>query len=247
MNNVKLFCFPFGGGSSTFYFNWEKYLNKNIVLRPVELKARGTRSAEPNYNSIDDAVDDVFNIIKKDLRKGPYAFFGHSLGGIIAFELAYKIKKESFPYPHHIFISGRGAPHRPWHEVDKFYLLPEKEFREKIATLGGIPEELYEVPELLDMVFTLLRGDCRVAETYSFVEKNAPLECGITIISAVNDEPTPDDIAAWEMHAGETCDFHSFEGGHFFLKNKTENVVNIINDKLGELFSHVPGSQWNGS
>lgn len=235
MNIVKLFCFPYGGGSATIYHDWKKYLSKNIELHPVELAARGSRMRDPNYDSIDEAADDVLKIIRNDLEIAPYAFFGHSLGSMIAFELAYKIRKEGLPYPIHIFFAGRGAPHMPWHEKKKYYKLQEDEFRKEVMALGGIPKEFLEVPEFMDMLFTLLRGDYKIAETYSFIEKDAPLDCGITLLNATNDEASREDIEAWKVHAGKECNVHYFEGGHFFLREETEKILDIINATL----SHV--------
>ena len=143
-----------------------------------------------------------------------------------------KIKSENLPVPIHIFFAGRGAPHRPWHKEKKFHKLPEDNFRREVMELGGIPKELLEEPELLDMIFTLLRGDYKIAEMYSYIEKNAPLDCNITILSAVNDEASREDIEAWKPHTREKCEIHYFEGGHFFLREEKEKVVNIINDKL---------------
>ena len=91
MKKIKLFCFPYAGGSAAAYNKWRQYLDKHIELRPVELAGRGRRIYDPLYQSIEEAVDDVYQLISPELAKGPYAFFGHSMGGIIAYELAYKI------------------------------------------------------------------------------------------------------------------------------------------------------------
>jgi len=235
MNVIKLFCFPYGGGSATIYFDWKQYIDRSIELHPVELAARGRRMHESNYDSVNDAVEDVFNIIKSDLVNGPYALFGHSLGSMIAFELAYKIKREKLPYPIHIFFAGRGAPHTAWHEEKKYYKLPEEEFRKEVMVLGGIPKEFLEEPELLDIIFTLLRGDYQIAETYSYVEKDAPLDCGITLLNATNDEASREDIDAWKVHAGKECNIHYFEGDHFFLREETEKILDIINATLSNV------------
>lgn len=232
MSTIKLFCFPYGGGSAAIYYDWKQYLNKKIELHPIELAARGRRMNESNYGSLDEGVEDVFNIIKNDIINNPYAFFGHSLGSMFAFELYYKIKKENLSSPIHIFFAGRGAPHRAWHNEKNFYKLPEDIFRTEVLKLGGLPKEILEEPELLDMIFILLREDYKIAETYAFTEKDAPLDSDITILSALNDEASREDMEAWKLHTRKKCEIHYFEGGHFFLREKTEKVVNIINDKL---------------
>ena len=232
MNKIKLFCFPYGGGSSATYYDWKNIVGSYIELLPIELAGRGKRIAERNYNSIDDAVEDVFNIVRSDLTNGAYALFGHSLGSMVAFELAYKIMQEKLPLPAHIFFSGRGAPDAAWHENEKFHLLPEKEFRSEIIKLGGIPREVFQEEELLDLVFSLLREDYKIAESYKYNSKEILLPCDITILASLDDEAIPEEIEAWKDHTSRKCDIVYFDGGHFFIKESKDQLIKIVNEKL---------------
>jgi medium-chain acyl-[acyl-carrier-protein] hydrolase len=232
MSRIKLFCFPYAGGAAASYSPWKQLLSPDIEMRAIELAARGRRMREPNYNSIDDAVDDVFNIIKDELQQGPYALFGHSMGSMIAIELVYKIRRNNLPGPIHIIFSGRAAPQVPRDKKRKLHHLPEKEFKEQMLEMGGTPKEFFEHPELMDLFLPLLKGDFRLTETYIHPEKDSPLECDITVLSGRQDEDTEEEVEAWRVHTKGNCDIHYFDGGHFFIHDEPERVLTIINDAI---------------
>lgn len=232
MNKMKLFLFPYAGGAAASYNQWKQYLDPAIEYRSIELAARGRRMREANYNSIDNAVDDVFNIIKSELTQGPYALFGHSMGSMIAFELAYKIKKNNLPMPVHIFLSGRAAPQVPRDKKRTLHHLDDIEFKKQLLEMGGTPKEFFDHPELLEVFLPLLKGDFRLTETYTHGKKDVPLDVDITVLGGKQDEDTPEEVEAWRVHAGKNCDIHYFDGGHFFIHEENKRVVGIINEAL---------------
>ncbi len=237
MKKIRLFCFPYAGGSALVYNKWKSDLNRCIQLHLVELAGRGKRISEPYYNSVDEAVEDVFNIIKYELRDALYAFYGHSLGAIIAYQLAQKLRKIKFPQPVHIFFSGRGAPHIRRDDKKPYHTLPQDEFREKVLELGGTPEEFFQHPELLEVLLPLLRADFRVSWSYKHPSDINPLDCDITILTGKEEDLTTAQIEGWKLHSKDKCTLHSFEGGHFFINDPKEKkrIVNIINNTLVEL------------
>jgi medium-chain acyl-[acyl-carrier-protein] hydrolase len=232
MTMVKLFCFPYAGGAAASYNQWKQYLDPSIEFRAIELAARGRRMREPNYKSIDDAVDDVFNIIKDELTQGPYVLCGHSMGTMIAFELAYKIKKYGLPGPIHIIFSGRCAPQIPRDNKRALHHLPDDEFKKEMLEMGGTPKEFFDHPELMEVFLPLLRGDFTLTETYVHPPKDAPLDVDFTVLSGKQDEDTPEEVEAWRIHTTGNCDIHYFEGDHFFIHDETEKVMNVINNAI---------------
>ena len=232
MSNAKLFCFPYAGGASSAYNSWKRFLNPSIELRAIELAARGRRMRDPNYDSIDDAVNDVLNIIKDELKEGPYALFGHSMGSMIAFELYYKIKESGLPLPVHIIFSGRAAPQITREGKRRLHHLPDDQFKKEMLEMGGTPKEFFEHPELLEVFLPLLRGDFRLTETYLHSEKETPIECDITVMSGKEDEDSVEEVEAWRVHAKNGCEIYYFDGGHFFIHDETERVVGIINNTV---------------
>ncbi len=235
MRKTKLFCFPYAGGSATFYSRWADHLNPSIDIQQVELAGRGKRIYEPLYRDLKEAIDNVFHLIKDQTRIYRYALFGHSLGALIAFELAMKLKEQGFPSPEHIFFSGRGAPHVPRSKDRKIYhQLPDDEFRESIVELGGTPKELFDYPELLDILLPTLKNDFRISETYRYdhYEDAAPFDHDITVFLGKDENITPEQMAGWRQHTRNVCSIHYYDGGHFFIHEKVAETAAVINRTL---------------
>lgn len=228
----NLFCFPYAGGSSAVFNKWRQYLDKRIEMFAVELAGRGRRIYDPLYDSIEEAVEDVYKIVSGLSDGTPYAIFGHSMGGIITYELAQKIRALKQPPPLHIFFSGRGAPHVPRDNDKMFHKMPEKEFKKEIIDLGGTPKEFFEHPELIDVLLPTLRSDFKIAETYEKSKDIKPLDYDITIFIGKEEEVTAEQMHGWKEHTNKVCTVHYFEGKHFFINEKIEKIVKIINRTL---------------
>ncbi len=233
MKKIKLFCFPYAGGSAASYNKWRLYLDKHVEFLPIELAGRGRRIYDPLYASMDEAIDDVFRTIRGELEKGPYALFGHSMGGIIAYELAYKIRANHLPEPVHIFFSGRGAPNIPDDDDEEHYhLLPEAQFKEKIIELGGTPKEFFDHPELLEVLLPMLRSDFKIAETYLHGAEVVPFDYDISVLIGKDENVTAEQMHGWRTHSHKLCALYYFAGEHFFIHEEVERVVAIINNTL---------------
>ncbi len=232
MSKTKLFCFPYAGGSAaSIYTKWKRLFNNSIEVYPIELAGRGRRYCDPFYNNMEEVVEDVYSIIKNEIETtDDYVFFGHSFGSIISYELTHKIMEENLKKPKHIFFSGNRAPHR--REPKNIHHLPDDEFLQEIISLGGTPEELLREKELLDLYLPLLRADFKVNDTYSYVKREAKLDCDITVINGRQDDMSITDITEWNLHTSENCKFFMMDGGHFFINDKTEDIIKIINHTL---------------
>ncbi len=232
MDQVKLFCLPYAGGSSVVYTNWKKYLHNSIKLCAIELAGRGRRFNIPLYNSLEEAVNDIYDMIKEDIDSGPYAIFGHSMGSILAYELAYKIKDMKHSYPLHIFFSGKCPPEIK-KEVEDVHLLPDKEFMDKVFELGGTPEELLENRELIEFFTPILRADFKIIEIYKHIEKKDGLDCDITVLWGKQEKNASiNDIAQWQKHTHKSCKIHLFNGGHFFINEFQKDIITIVDSTL---------------
>ena len=168
MTKFRLFCLPYAGGSATVYGKWKNNLHSSIALKLIELAGRGKRFAEPFYDSFTSAVEDICSIVKNDLDGAPYAIWGHSMGSILAFELAYKLKETGCEEPIHIFFSGRYPPHILKNKEQSLYELPDKDFLERIFRLGGTPKEMLENRELQDIFTPILRADYKILNGYRY-------------------------------------------------------------------------------
>jgi medium-chain acyl-[acyl-carrier-protein] hydrolase len=146
----------------------------------------------------------------------PYAFFGHSMGSLVAFELAREMRRRGLPGPELLMVSGHRAPQRPDPEPP-IHGLPEHEFLEEIRQLNGTPEAVLKNPELLQLVIPVLRADFEVCETYAY-EEETPLACPIAAFGGTEDADVPrEDVAAWSHQTTGPFTLRMFPGGHFYF------------------------------
>jgi medium-chain acyl-[acyl-carrier-protein] hydrolase len=160
------------------------------------------------------------------------------MGGIIAYELAIKIKKNNLPEPVHIFFSGRGAPHIPDEDEELYYLLPDDQFKDKIIDLGGTPKEFFEHPELLEVLLPMIKSDFKIAETYKYTGEVFPLDYDISVFIGKDEEVTAEQMHGWKEITRKICTIHYFEGDHFFINDEMEKIVKIINNTLMPIHAH---------
>lgn len=232
MNKIRLFCFPYAGGAAMVFSKWKKYLNDSIELHPLELNGRGRKFSLPYYNSIGAAVADIYDEIKEHLDDEPYAFFGHSMGSTLAYELALKIMKTEHPQPKHAFFSGRYPPHIQ-REDRMMHLLSEEEFVEEVLKLGGTPRELFADQELLNIYMKILRADYRMLETYSPSVRGDRFHYDITALNGNKDSmASVSEVSEWKHYTDSTFKLYEFQGGHFYINDNMESVLKIINDTL---------------
>lgn len=228
---VKLFCLPYAGGSSALFNKWRIYFDKRIHVHPVELSGRGRRIYDPLYPSISEAVEDVYRIISPQLTQ-PWALYGHSLGALIAYELAVKISNTTYPPPSHLFVSGRGAPTITLPREKYYHQLPLEDFKQEIISLGGTPEEFFQHPELMEALLPSLRNDFRISELYQGPGPVQPLAYDISVFIGKTEELTPQQVHEWRTLTSGRCSIHYFAGGHFFIHQHTAAIVSIINKTL---------------
>lgn len=232
---ITLFCLPYAGGSASAYSQWGKYLDEQIQIKPLELAGRGKRIHEPHYATVNDAIQDIFEIVQKDIGQKAYAFFGHSMGAMLSYELARKIRADGSREPQHIFFSGKSSPHIKRPDAKKYAYLEEEVFKKEIINLGGTPPEFFEHPELMELFIPLLRNDFRIAETDFTDRKTELFNYDITIFAGKDDDLTPAQIDGWKEHTSGLCSIFHFNGGHFFLHEHAKSMINIINRTLLEI------------
>jgi medium-chain acyl-[acyl-carrier-protein] hydrolase len=229
-HQVKLFCFPFAGGSASYYLKWKKNIHPSIEVCSVELAGRGARMRDDFYRSTDAMVDDLCEKILKQINGTPYAMFGHSLGGITSFLLAKKLKENNYKEPVHLFISGRNPPHIPRVESQRFHILADNVFKEKVLNLGGIPQDIAAYPELLDFFLPIMKNDFALNDYFMEITAS-PLNCNISVFKG-----EADDLATkcelWNSYTTGNFVSHSFEGGHFFINEHTNKIIDLVNTSL---------------
>ncbi len=227
MKKIQLFCIPHAGGSCAIYYPFKRYIKENIELCPIELAGRGQRFNEDLYEDIQEAIEDVYKQVKENI-KGEFAFYGHSMGGIIAFEVMHKLLERDDLLAVHGFFSGCKAPHIPSKDK-KIHLLSEEGFKKEVLAMGGTPKEVFEEKELLELFLPLLRGDFKIIENYQYKEKKIKLDVDMSVLNGKEDDLSMNEIVEWKVHTKKKCKTYMFNGGHFFINQEEKEVVNIIN------------------
>jgi medium-chain acyl-[acyl-carrier-protein] hydrolase len=230
---MRLFCFPYAGKGAVLYRNWAAHLPAEVEVHPVELPGRGLRFKEQPYTRLGSLIDDLTKAIRP-LLDLPFAFFGHSLGAIVSFELAQKLRAEFRLEPARLFVSGRRAPQIQDQEPVT-YNLPDEEFIDALRRLNGTPPEVLEHPELMQLMMGTLRADFEIAETYR-TSAGSPLTCPITAFGGLEDEDVPGEhVEAWREQTTSSFQLRMLPGDHFFPHSCESVLLGIISRELHRL------------
>jgi medium-chain acyl-[acyl-carrier-protein] hydrolase len=233
---LRLFCFPYAGGSASIYLKWPLLLSPLIEVCAVELPGRGDRLREPPFTNMPALVRTLVEIFSSWSDK-PFAFFGHSMGGVIAYELACALQREAKPLPLHLFVSGCGKPGRATDKPIR-YNLPEPQFLQALRELGGTPVEVFDNAELLELLMPILRADFQLIEEHQAAE-TALLNCPITGLCGREDLEIPiADVEMWDETSAREFSLRVFQGDHFFIKSNETLVVNTVLQTLAQLYPY---------
>ncbi len=228
--NLRLFCFPYAGGSSGIFRTWANNLPKSIEVCPIEFPGRGSRFIEAPFTRLDLLVEEIAPSILPYLDK-PFAFFGHSMGAVISFELTRIINRKYGLLPVHLLIAGRHAPqlsdrHPPIHN------LPEPDFIQGLCRYNGMPKQVLENSELMEVFLPVLRADFAVCETYNYTDE-PPLSCPITAFGGLQDtETSVDELEAWRNKTNNSFFLHLLPGDHFFIQSDQLLLLQLITQIL---------------
>ncbi len=228
---LRLFCFPYAGGGAATYRQWGDGMPDGIEICPVHLPGREDRIRERPHVRIAPLVDDFIEALIPYLDGVPYAFFGHSMGAVIAYEVAQKLLTRHGESPAHLFVSARQAPHlplmrRPWHT------LSDDDLKEKLRQLNGTPDDVLNNDDVMGILLPMLRADFELNETYQS-SMHVLLDCPITAFGAMSDEHVEvDQLDAWRYLTSCSFDMKFFPGNHFYIKEQKSAVIAILAQHL---------------
>ena len=226
---IRVFAFPFSGGNSFSFRKLNSYLDKNIELIPIDYPGHGARIKEVLLDNITNMVEDIY-ARQRDLLRGQFALYGHSLGGLLAFLIAGKLSKLGSPSPCHLIISGTPAPNSSFVTKD-MHLLPRKAFYEALSTLGCVSEEILQNEELMLFFEPVIKADLRAIDSYCF-EASPLFNIPITVMRGTNDQVTIDNARAWENFSTGTFSYIEVHGDHFFVLQNPATVGMELNQIL---------------
>jgi medium-chain acyl-[acyl-carrier-protein] hydrolase len=231
---MRLFCLPYAGGGASIYRGWEQSLPAGVDVWPVQPPGRGSRYREKPYESFEALVSDVARAMRPFMDL-PFCLFGHSLGALVSFELAHRLREEHDVEPQHLFVSGCRGPQFPRGGPTNIHHLPDDEFITKLRELNGTPREVLDNPDLIQVMMETLRADFKLAETY-VCSADTRLSCPITALGGSEDDEAPqEDVEGWREQTTGPFDFWMLPGDHFFLHSSEQMVLRILTQQLKRL------------
>lgn len=229
-HKANLFCFPYAGGGIVAYHAWKNLLHPDVALLRMQLPGRETRLREKPFTSFFPLIKALVSAIAPWVDS-PFVFYGHSLGALIAFEVARMLRDMGKPLPFHLFISSFRAPHLPDPDL-MISKLPENQFIECLKQYDGIAPAIVKNSELMEIYLPILKADFSVLSSYHYTQK-VPLPCPITAFAGLSDPKiSAEEIAEWHDHTTGGFDKYFFPGGHFFINESQPEILAHINRYL---------------
>lgn len=228
--SLRLLCFPHAGGSARMFHDWYGWCRPEVEVVAVELPGRGRHSDSPPIDRMNSLVERLLPAIQPLLDK-PFALFGHSMGALIAFELARALNVTGRRTPLHLFASAM----RPPHVKGQYWIhkLPDSQLVEALRALNGTPEEVFGDTSSMEFFLPLLRADLRLVETYQYAP-GPRLDHPITVFGGVGDFTTPvEQLHEWQRHTRSGCTLRLLHGNHFFIQQHAHLMAASILKSLG--------------
>ncbi|MEH2412906.1 thioesterase II family protein [Nostoc sp.] len=206
------------------------YCTSNVEVCAVEYPGRGRQIQSAPLTRLEPLVEAIAPVIIPYLDK-PFAFFGHSMGGLVSFELTRLLHSQYSLAPFYLFISARRAPQIPLTKAP-LHVLSDPDLQGEVHSLNGTPKAVLESPELMQMFLPILRADFAVLETYIYTQKQ-PLKCPITVFGGLQDqEVSHEDLQAWREQTIATFSLKMFDGDHFFIHLHQNSLLKLISQQL---------------
>ncbi|MDH2433771.1 alpha/beta fold hydrolase [Pokkaliibacter sp. MBI-7] len=226
---LTLYCLPCAGGSAAMYFRWRRALAPHIELVPVELPGRGSRIGEDFVRHFETLVSQLADELAAGLP-ARYAFFGHSMGTLLAYGLCRELQQRGLPAPQALLMSAGKAPRK--RDTDRFlHLQSDAELIADLQRQGGTPAALFDEPELLQMAVDTLAADYQVCGSFAYAG-SAGLNCPLHVLAGREDEITEAELQAWAAESSGPMQLNWFDGGHFYLKGEEQAVLALIRQQL---------------
>jgi surfactin synthase thioesterase subunit len=226
---ARLVCLPHAGGSAPFFLPVSAALSPGVDVVAIQYPGRQDRRAEQPIDDVAALADQIHEVLRSQPEM-PLTLFGHSLGAIVAFEIARRFETGGQGVAR-LFASGRRAPST--HRNEAVHLRDDAGILGEVHKLNGTASAVLSDDELMRAALPALRADYRAAETYSCAPDVA-ISCPITVLTGDNDPKTTlDEAGAWARHTSGSFDLRVFSGGHFFLSDQANQVIKLLEQHFG--------------
>lgn len=219
---LRLICLPHAGSGAAVFHPFASLLPDSIEMMAVQLPGRETRLAEAPFRRMEPLIDALLHEIQGALRR-PFAFFGHSMGALIAFELTRALRRHGMPLPQTVVVSGRRAPTVPNTEPP-LHVLSDAAFVDALVKrYDAIPQVIRNEPELMALFVPVLKADFATFETHVHRDE-APLDCALGMYGGA-DDPQTRQMEGWAGLFAGPASSRVFDGGHFYFADQRRAVV----------------------
>lgn len=230
--SLRLFCFHFAGGDASTFRAWTTQMPESIEVCPIEFPGRATRNNEAPITQFRELLEKVGTMVRPFLKDSPFAFFGHSFGGITAFELTRWLRRNAAPMPARLFLSACPALHLRSRPPEPITHLSDTEFLEQLAVRYGTPREVMNSEDVRQTVLPALRADLLVGESYRY-DPEPPLEVPISSFGAFDDpEVSQEEAESWREQTTADFRLRMLPGNHFFLTTERRQLYKAIVEDL---------------
>ncbi|GBF80596.1 type I polyketide synthase [Aphanothece sacrum] len=229
---LRLFCFPYAGAGASIFQSWSQFLPSEIEICPIQLPGRENRDQEPPFTRLKPLIQTLFPLIHPYLDR-PFAFFGHSMGALLSFELARELRRQNCSNPVALFVSSSRAPQIPDFDIP-LHPLGDDKFKEALQKIQGTPVETLNRPEFNQQFLPILRADFAIIETYLY-SSGDPLNFPIYAFGGVDDaKVSQKHIESWIQQTSQDFKMQMFSGGHFFFHKEQSEMLQIVSQKMAE-------------
>ncbi|MFJ9622180.1 thioesterase II family protein [Streptomyces sp. NPDC101181] len=232
-DETVLICLPFAGAGPSFFTPWQPVAPAGLRILPLSLPGREKRFPEPAYTSVAPAVEDAYAQVAEELggAGGPVVLFGHSMGAVLAYELAHRIAgSPGGPRLDALVVSGSPGPWTP--RTDRAGGLPDEEFAMRVRAFAGYDHPALAVPEMRELLLPTLRADVQLHESY--VPSSArPL--GVPVVSVRGREDTlvgAAQAAEWGRATTSELTVAELDGGHMYLTEQPGALLDLVAAEL---------------
>ncbi|CAE6853049.1 Linear gramicidin dehydrogenase LgrE [Paraburkholderia aspalathi] len=220
---LRLFCFHYAGATASIFRSWRDGLPDWVELIAVQLPGREYRLAEPLVEDAGPIVDALANCVPALLDR-PFAFFGRSMGALIAFDLAHALRARELGEPALFVASGRNAPRFRWRDAG-IQALPDDAFIATVRDYNGTPDALIAEPAMRELWLPRLRADLTISATYRYTEAPA-LDCPMLVLHGTDDGLVSDEgLKGWLAETNGPVRYRQHPGNHFFLHGDERRVL----------------------
>ncbi|WP_433728948.1 thioesterase II family protein [Actinoplanes sp. CA-051413] len=241
---LRLFCFHHAGGAASTFSGWRGALGEHVSVLPVQLPGRENRIREPRIRDMPALVAELDRHLGPLLDR-PYAFYGHSMGALVAYHLARLRQTTGRSLPQRLLVGAFPAPHRPAATVPATDQ-PDDVLVRWMRDIGGVSPELLNYPEWLRAVAALVRDDLALCRG-GLTEAWRPLSCPVDVFHAADDPlVSAADARAWEQHTSRGCTVHGMAGGHFFHRDSAPALHSTLTAVLTPVPAGTPAAGSSG-